>query len=1277
MAINEQSSIDQSVKEFWRRRLEFYSSPTAFVVDNKLSEMDFKAAVHSISLNDKESGFFVSLAEKDISMQTAISAVWGLLLSRYSTEPDVLFGVNASSSSIFPVCINADSELSVEKYIADIQAGLSEVDQQYILDESQYRQFSDVPESEPLFESVVITGSDNQALIDRCSKQYALTLVLQSNGASGLMLHYDASRFTADVIERLAGHIRVIANSMLNHFSQPLKDICLLTDAEKELILNGWNQTEVDYPDDKCLHQLFEKQVEENPQHTAVIFEKESLSYTELNQRANQLAHYLRQKGAGPGKLIALSLNRSVNIAVGLMAISKSGAAYVPLDPGYPDERLAFMLEDTQAPILLTESSLLEDFPEHDAETVLIDSDWEKISACSTENVDSGVTAKDLAYVIYTSGSTGRPKGAVLNHQGRVNNFCDFNRRYNIGPGDKLLGLASISFDMSAYDVFGTLACGGCLVVADSTSTQGAANWAKLMVEHDITVWHSVPALMEMLVDYAETRDDRVPHKLRLVLLGGDWIPVALPDRLKALVRDIQVVSMGGATECSMDSTIYDINEPSSSWKSIPYGFPMANQRTYVLDATLQPVPVGVAGELHLGGVGVGEGYLNRSELSAEKFIDNPFIEGERIYKTGDLARFTEDGNLELLGRIDFQVKIRGFRIELGEIESALRQHDAVKECVILAKLDSNKDKRLVAYVLPNNEYQDDDIHETEEAQVEQWQSVYDSAYSRAGDLEDETFNIVSWDSSYTSEPYPEEVMRTWVDSTVERICQHKPETVLEIGCGTGLLLLRIAPQCSHYMGTDISPVALDHVSQQKQKLGLSHVELQQRSGEDFSGIKSQHYDAVVLNSIVMDFPNLDYLTEVIQGAVKTIKPGGVFFIGDVRDQNTLEAFHTSVQLYKARSSSSVEELKQIISRQLSVEEEMLIEPGYFIALKDKIAEISGVNIQFKRGNADNEMTKFRYDVTLYIGRDDIQSVENRVQWDSIEQSIEGIRNILKDNDQPQVIGGIPNQRLAEDYAAMDVLASEEIETVSQLRKLVKQKVRDMAVIDPEHLWALASELDMEFELHYCSDNNAQCFDAVFKPLGYPHRLITGLDIDQHRSLDSYANNPLQAKIRRKLVTKLRNHLDSRLPSYMVPSAFIVMDSFPLSPNGKLNRRALPEPDNLRPQLEENYIAPRNDLEKVLSDIWSQCLNIEQVGVNDGFIALGGNSLTATQVVSRVRDLFQVELPISYGFNSTVDDLAQQLDDAGRKVDIDVHETASMYLQISNMSESEIREMLS
>ncbi|MDQ3257401.1 MAG: amino acid adenylation domain-containing protein, partial [Acidobacteriota bacterium] len=722
----------------------------------------------------------------------------------------------------------------------------------------------------------------------------------------------------------MRAHFQTLLEGIVANPDYRLSELPLLTRVERHQLLIKWNNTRVDYPEDMCLHELFEARVGQNPDAFAVSFGQAQITYAELNHRANRLAHHLRSLGVGPDGLVGICVERSLEMVVGLLGILKAGGTYVPLDPAYPAERLQFMLEDTETPVLLTQQRLLEELPEHSARVVCVDSDWDVIAQKSSANPESGITPENLAYVIYTSGSTGRPKGAMLNHRGRVNNFCDFNRRFSVGAGDRLLALSSLSFDMSAYDVCGTLAAGATVVLPEPSATLDPARWAQLMVGHEITVWHSVPALLEMLVDYTEDRPELWPRALRLVLLGGDWIPLTLPNRIKALAKGVRVISMGGATEVSMDSTIYEIKETDPNWKSIPYGAPMANQLAYVLDRNSNPVPVGVPGELHLGGVGVGRGYLNRPELTAEKFIANPFREGERMYKTGDLARYRRDGNLELLGRIDYQVKIRGFRVELGEVEAALRKHPAVRECVVLAREGKYGEKRLVAYVVQDSAYlgNSEEVREWQEAQVSQWQMVYDTAYSRPSGQEDPTFNIVSWDSSYTGQPLAAEEMREWVDQTVERIRSLKPRRVLEIGCGTGLLLFRVAPECETYWGTDISPVALNHVAQELKRQNLSHVSLFQRGADDFVGIEPGSFDTVILNSIIMDFPSVDYLLRVLKGAVRILASGGSIFVGDVRNLTLLEAFATSVQLYKAPASLTKQQLRQRIRKQIELEEE-------------------------------------------------------------------------------------------------------------------------------------------------------------------------------------------------------------------------------------------------------------------------------------------------------------------------------------------------------------------
>ena len=546
--------------------------------------------------------------------------------------------------------------------------------------------------------------------IDRESAQFDLTFYLGEEGdrLKG-HLEYNTDLFDASTVDRLLGHFGNLLERAAADPARRLSEISLLSEAERRQAIEEWNATAVDFPRDACLHELFEARAEKAPEAVGVICGEQALTYAELERRANQLARFLLRIGARRGGRIGVSLERAPEVAVALLAVLKAGCAYVPLDPDYPQERLAVMLESADVGLLVTQERLAGRFQGLDLRTVAIDGEAPAWRGEHEGRPATGVSATDLVYVIFTSGSTGRPKGVMLDHRGRVSNFLDFNRRYAIGRGDAVLAVSSLSFDMSAYDILGTLAGGGTIVLPRQEELLEPGSWAGLMERHQVTIWHSVPAMLEMLVDRLEARPEAAPRplrSLRVVLLGGDWIPVTLPDRLRALVPEALVISLGGATEVSMDSTIFPIGAIDPAWKSIPYGVPMANQLAYVVGPPgphTGPSPVGVPGELLLGGIGVGQGYFQRPELTAEKFVPDPFSTepGLRLYRTGDLARYRPDGVLELLGRMDHQVKIRGFRIELGEIASALRGHPAVDEAVVLAREDRPGAKRLVAYLVP------------------------------------------------------------------------------------------------------------------------------------------------------------------------------------------------------------------------------------------------------------------------------------------------------------------------------------------------------------------------------------------------------------------------------------------------------------------------------------------------------------------------------------------------------------------------------------------------
>ncbi|WP_406253140.1 amino acid adenylation domain-containing protein [Streptomyces atratus] len=513
---------------------------------------------------------------------------------------------------------------------------------------------------------------------------------------------YDAEVFTPERIDALLGHLENAVAAMVADPDAVLSALPVLGDAEATRAALEWNDTAVDFPEGSTIAALFAERVAAHPDAPAVRTASGTLTYAELDRRSNQLARILAEQGAGPGTVVGIATDRTADLPLSVLSVLKAGAAYLPLDTSHPADRLALMLGDAGAMAVLTSRSVRERVPTTDAPVLVLEELAERLDGLSDAPFVSHAAPDDLCYVIFTSGSTGRPKAVTLDQRGRVNNFSDFNRRFGVGAGDAVLSVSSLGFDMTAYDVIGTLMAGAAVVLPDPARERDPGHWLDLIAQHRVTVWHSVPALLGLLIDAAgDLSIDELPT-LRVVLLGGDWIPVAMPDRLRALAPDARVISLGGATEASMDSTIFEIGEVDPAWRSIPYGRPMANQLAYVVDPEGHLVPQGVPGELFLGGTGLAWGYLGAAAQTAERFVPNPFsgVPGDRMYRTGDLARYRPDGVLELLGRIDFQVKIAGNRIELGEVEAALRAQPEVAEAVVAAP-EAGGRRTLVGYLVP------------------------------------------------------------------------------------------------------------------------------------------------------------------------------------------------------------------------------------------------------------------------------------------------------------------------------------------------------------------------------------------------------------------------------------------------------------------------------------------------------------------------------------------------------------------------------------------------
>jgi non-ribosomal peptide synthase protein (TIGR01720 family) len=783
--------------------------------------------------------------------------------------------------------------------------------------------------------------------------------------------------------------------------------------------------------------------------------------------------------------------------------------------------------------------------------------------------------------------------------------------------GCGVLQFASLSFDASFHEIFAAWCSGGTLFLIPEHLRRDLEGLARFVESNPIQkVFLPVVVLQQWAALYGN--DPQYFRDLKEIIVTGEQLHIT-PAIVKLFERldGCLLINQCGPSEVHVVLS-YTFSGPPKTWPVYaPLGKAISNTQVYVLDSNLKPVPPGVEGEIYIGGIALMRGYVNRPDLTREKFVPNPFAPGERLLRSGDLGRVLPTGDIVFGGRIDFQVKIRGFRVELGEIESLLAQHPAVREAAVVVREDAPGEKRLVAYVVQDRQYRPGDYDP--DATIAQWQVIHDSSYLRRKVPADPTFDITGWTSSYTGQSIPEEDMREWVNHTVAQILSLKPKRVLEIGCGTGMLLFRIAPHCEEYWGTDFSKVVLDQLRENlsRPELQLPNVRLLQKAAGDFEGIEEQSFDAIVINSVVQLFPSAEYLVDIVRRALALVRPGGCIFIGDVLNLRLLEALHASVEIHKAPDQSTTEQLKQRIERSIAQEEQLLYDPDFFNALKREFPRISRVSIQLKRGLHQNELTRFRYDVTLFVDSE-THSLRNpaALEWKNDNLSLSAVENLLSRKPEALIIRNVPNGRLSTEMRALEQLSQPNLPASAAEFRARLQSLGADDSIHPDQFRALPERFPYEVEITW-SRGNAGCFDVQLLRRDRKGGILDAQQELPQRNWNEYSNDPQQGVFARKLVPELRSHLKHKVPDYMVPGAFVVMAALPLTPNEKVDRRALPPPDHVRPESSENYVKPRNAVEETLAKIWADVLGLQQVGITDDFFELGGDSIFIVQIVAR------------------------------------------------------------
>src|ERR1700722_20197396 len=893
-----------------------------------------------------------------LTLNTFVQGAWALLLSRYSGQQDVIFGATTAGRpaelggvesmvglfiNTLPVRVQCDAEQTVAAYLQQLQKEQAEARNYEYAPLVQIQRWSEVPPGQPLFESILVFQNYPVDSIEKALSQ-ASPDGLQANGfntfeqdkfsllalsAPGkqltLQLTYAADIYAAATVERMAGHWERLLEEMTVSGDRRVGDLAMLPEAERHQVVLEWNRTERSYPGDLGIHELFEAQVLRSPDAVALVYGDQELSYGELNRRSNRLGRYLRELGVGPEVRVGLCVERSLEMVVGLLGILKAGGAYVPLDPEYPAERLAYMLEDTAAPVLLTQRHLQDRLPVSWAQAICLDRDWEELADKSEEDLSCVASGENAAYVIYTSGSTGQPKGVVVTHEG-LGNYLRWSCAAYVGKeGVGALVHSPLGFDLTVTSIYVPLLTGGCIrLIEEEKKIEGLAEAIAAGTEFELL--KVTPSHLDML---SVQLGEEILSKLHgALIVGGEALTETQIRGLKGATK-LRLINEYGPTETVVGCSVYEVAAGSSLEGSVPIGRPISNTRIYVLDGGMEPVGIGIPGGRYIGGAGLAGGYLNRADLTAERFVPDPFSErgGERLYRTGDLGRWRPDGVLEYLGRIDDQVKVRGYPIEPGEIEAALRSHDQVEDAVVTV-YGNDGNKKLLAYAVRRPNEQESAV--SRNAHLEEWRYLYKATY-RQDDLGPGNFNLQGWNSSYTGEPIAVEEMRIWVNETVTRLKELNPSRVVEIGCGTGLLLTKLAQACESYIGIDFSAEVLEQLkSYLSTQSDLMHVELRHGLAHELSGVGDDSVDLVILNSVVQYFPDVDYLLDVLSEAVRITRREGHIFIGDVRSLSLLEAYHTSVQLYKAAPEMTVEDLRRRIGQACRQEKELLLNAHLF-----------------------------------------------------------------------------------------------------------------------------------------------------------------------------------------------------------------------------------------------------------------------------------------------------------------------------------------------------------
>ncbi len=1196
-------------REYWMKKLSGQMVKTFIPPDNekrKIPDSPSSREIHQLTINGAHFAGLMKLSNtSDPRLFMILVTTWNILLSKYTSSQDIIVGTTIPRQEAEGEFINTvlalrnqwSHETTFKELLMQVRQTIIEANenQNYPIETLIYD--LKLPEDNrfPLFDTAVLLENIHDKKYLR-GINIGIIFSFQRNDESLQgMIDYDASLYHKSTLERIGAHFRQLLTEVLDNIDVEVRNVNIIPEEERLQLLSQWNNTGSPYPKNKLLHQLFEEQVQRTPENIALVFENQQVKYKHLNEKANQLAHILRNKGIKGDQAVGLMADISIEMVIGIIGILKAGAAYIPIDADYPPDRVAYMLKDCHVNQLLTQTPYIEKI---NFASQVIDLNDEALFSGDGTNPGIINQSNNLAYIIYTSGSTGKPKGVMIRHHNIVNQIYGLQQQYCFDSSYHHILLAAFTFDPSVQQIFLPLYSGGVLYLISKASKYNAEVLLEFLARNKIDVLNTVPSLMDVLLNMdilSGQLEEKKPMDFKYIILAGELFSMALYRKLTERFSAGKIINIYGPTEAAINTTQY-ICEAEEVRDTLPIGKPLMNYQVYILDKHLKLVPTMVVGELCIAGDGLARGYLNQPELTAEKFerVAINHSSNDRLYRTGDLARWLQDGNIEFAGRIDQQLKIRGFRVEPEEIENLLLKYNGIREAAVIAKKDKEGNKYLSAYLTTDMIDNDRDI-------VERFPELWPSAGE-----------YIIWDEALYYTMTNDEIKNKGYKTAINQLVKDK--VVVDLGTGKDAVLARF---CAEAGAKKIYAIEILNEFAQEAKATISELHLEEKIiliNGDLTQLELPEKVDICISNLFGNIGSAEGAITLHNHAQRFLKENGMVI--PQRVVTKIAAVHLPNLIHEKPVFSTV-----ALGYQEKIFEKFGGPFDLRICLKNfpKENKLSSTDIFEDLNLLEMTAPEEHRQLKLVIEQGHSR-MDGFILWLNIHPTKDQVIDIFED----KLTGWAPLY-IPVFYPGVEVMAGDEI-IIETARYLSEHCNYPGYRINGTLKRQQGKNIDFEYDLPY--DEKAYKKNDFYKKLFENNQTVPG-NKKQDELID---------------LNQLRKYLEKRLPDYMIPSSFITLDKLPLTSHGKLDRKALEDLET-EVMLEDDYVEPQTPTQEKLRELWTEHLGLNRIGIKDNYFNIGGDSIKSIRLISIInkkldRDLKIVDLYV----NNTIEKLAEFID---------------------------------